>query len=123
MEHTGRYYEPIATWLSDAGKTLEAFTVHYQNWCKRRGYNFSAEKAEKIYHLSSDLIAVFPKDESTKLLIRQTVAMLNTASETVESLRLRMDETASTLSEYPVVMAMNGVSPTLGPQLMAEIGM
>ena len=33
-----------------------------------------------------------------------------------------MDETASTLPEYPVVMAMNGVGPTLGPQLMAEIG-
>lgn len=33
-----------------------------------------------------------------------------------------MDETASTLPEYPVVMNMNGVGPTLGPQLMAEIG-
>ena len=103
-------------------KTLQAFTSHYQNWCKRRSYNFSAQKAEKIYHLSSDLIAVFPKDESTKLLIRQAVSMLNTASETVEALRLKMDETASSLPEYPVVMAMNGVGSTLGPQLMAEIG-
>ena len=33
-----------------------------------------------------------------------------------------MDQTASTLPEYPVVLAMNGVGPTLGPQLMAEIG-
>ena len=33
-----------------------------------------------------------------------------------------MDELAATLPEYPVVMAMNGVGPTLGPQLMAEIG-
>ena len=48
--------------------------------------------------------------------------MLNTASETVESLRLKMDETASMLPEYPVVMAMDGVGKTLGPQLMAEIG-
>lgn len=48
--------------------------------------------------------------------------MLNTASETVEALRLKMDETASSLPEYPVVMAMNGVGSTLGPQLMAEIG-
>ena len=48
--------------------------------------------------------------------------MLNTASETVEALRLKMDETASALPEYPVVMAMNGVGSTLGPQLMAEIG-
>ncbi len=72
----------------------------------------------KIYHFPSDLSAVFPKDDNTKLLIRKA----NTASETVESLRLKKDETASTLPEYPVVMAMNGVGPTLGPHLMAEIG-
>ena len=103
-------------------KSLEAFTQHYQNWCKRKGYNFSAQKAQEVYHLSSDLIAVFPKDANTKMLIRQAVAILNTASTTVESLRLEMDKTASTLPEYPIVMAMNGVGPTLGPQLMAEIG-
>ena len=103
-------------------KSQDAFTEHYQNWCKRKGYNFSAAKATAIYQLSSDMIAVFPKDDGTKMLVRQAVAMLNTASETVESLRVKMDETASTLPEYPVVMAMNGVGPTLGPQLMAEIG-
>ena len=103
-------------------KSLNAFTEHYRSWCKRRGYNFSADKAEKIYHLSSDLIAVFPKDDITKMLIRQAVALLNTASETVESLRLKMNALASTLPEYPVVMDMNGVGSTLGPQLMAEIG-
>lgn len=103
-------------------KSLAAFTEHYRSWCGRKGYNFSAEKAEKIYRASSDMIAVFPKDDCTKALIRQAVAMLNTASETVESLRRKMDEAASALPEYPVVMAMNGVGPTLGPQLMAEIG-
>jgi transposase len=103
-------------------KSPETFSQHYQNWCKRKGYNFSADKAQKIYQLSSDLIAVFPKNDSTKLLIRQAVAMLNTASATVESLRLKMDETASALPEYPIVMAMNGVGPSLSPQLMAEIG-
>lgn len=104
------------------GRSLSAFTEHYQNWCKRKGYNFSAEKAEKVYRASLDLIAVFPKDDNSKMLIRQAVAMLDTASETVETLRLKMDEAASALPEYPVVMAMNGVGPTLGPQLMAEIG-
>ena len=103
-------------------KSPDAFTQHYRKWCKRKGYNFSATKAEDIYQLSSDMIAVFPKDDSTKLLIRQAVAMLNTASETVEFLRLKMNETASMLPEYPVVLAMNGVGPSLGPQLMAEIG-
>ena len=103
-------------------KSLEAFTQHYRNWCKRKSYNFSAQKAEEIYQLSSDLIAVFPKDANTRMLIRQAVALLNTASAAVESLRLEMDKAASTLPEYPVVMAMDGVGPTLGPQLMAEIG-
>ena len=111
-------------WHTDCvhSKSLNSFTEHYQSWCKRKGYNFSADKAEKIYHLSSDLIAVFPKDDTTKMLIRQTVALLNTASETVESLRLKMNELASTLPEYPVVIDMNGVGSTLGPQLIAEIG-
>ena len=111
-------------WHADCvrSKSLNSFTEHYQSWCKRKGYNFSADKAEKIYHLSSDLIAVFPKDDTTKMLIRQAVALLNTASETVESLRLKMNELASTLPEYPVVLAMDGVGPTLGPQLMSEIG-
>ena len=104
------------------GKSLSAFTEHYRKWCKHKGYNFSAEKAEKVYEASCDLIAVFPKDDNTKMLIRQAVAMLNTAAETVENLRIKMDETASALPEYPVVMAMNGVGSTLGPQLMAEIG-
>ena len=41
---------------------------------------------------------------------------------TVESLRTLMNEIASKLPEYPVVMAMKGVGTSLGPQLMAEIG-
>jgi len=104
------------------GKSLSAFTEHYRNWCKRKGYNFSAGKAEEIYRVAIDLIAVFPKSENTKMLIRQAVTLLNTTSQMVESLRIQMDQVASTLPEYSVVMAMNGVGPTLGPQLMAEIG-
>ena len=104
------------------GKSLSAFTEHYRSWCKRKGYNFSAGKAEEIYRVAADLIAVFPKSENTKMLIRQAVTLLNTASQMVESLRIQMDQVASTLPEYSVVMAMNGVGPTLGPQLIAEIG-
>lgn len=104
------------------GKSLSAFTEHYRKWCKRKGYNFSADKAEEIYHVAGDLIAVFPKNNNTKLLIQQAVTLLSTTSQMVESLRAQMNQVASTLPEYPAVMAMNGVGPTLGPQLMAEIG-
>lgn len=40
----------------------------------------------------------------------------------VETLRSAMNEIASQLPEYPVVMEMKGVGPSLGPQLMTEIG-
>ena len=103
------------------GKSLAAFIEHYRSWCKQKKYNFSAGKAEEIYLVAADLIAVFPKDDNTKMLIQQAVAMLNVASETVESLRAKMDHTASLLPEYPVVMEMDGVAHTLGPQLIAEI--
>ena len=104
------------------GKSLEVFTEHYKNWCKKKDYNFSASKAEEVYFAAADLISVFPKDDYTKLLIRQAVAMLNVASETVETLRIKMNQMASQLPEYPVVMEMDGVGTTLGPQLIAEIG-
>ena len=85
--------------------SLNDFIDHYKKWCKRRKYNFSRSK-----------------DDLTKLIIKQAVEQLNTASQTVEQLRTMMNEAASKLPEYPVVMAMKGVGKSLGPQLMAEIG-
>ena len=102
--------------------SLNAFIDHYQNWCKRKKYNFSQSKAEEIYGKAKELVPVLPKDDITKLIIKQAVEQLNSASTTVESLRTLMNETASKLPEYPVVMAMKGVGSSLGPQLMAEIG-
>ena len=102
--------------------SLNAFTEHYQNWCKRKKYNFSKSKAEEIYGKAKELVPVLPKDDLTKLIIKQAIDQLNSASSTVEELRTLMDHTAAKLPEYPIVMAMKGVGPSLGPQLIAEIG-
>ena len=102
--------------------SLNAFVDHYQKWCKRNKYNFSQAKAEGIYGAAKELVPVLPKDEVTKLIIKQAVEQLNSASQTVESLRILMNETASKLPEYPIVMEMKGVGPSLGPQLISEIG-
>ena len=104
------------------GKSLSAFTEHYKKWCKRKKYNFSADKAEEVYRSAVDLIAVFPKNDNTRMLIQQAVDVLNTVSKAVESLRSEMDKTASQLPEYTTVMDMDGIGRTLGPQLIAEIG-
>jgi transposase len=102
--------------------SLSAFTDHYQKWCKRKKYNFSKYKAEEIYGTAKELVPVLPKDSLTKLIVKQASDQLNATSKTVEELRILMNETASHLPEYPIVMAMQGVGPSLGPQLMAEIG-
>jgi transposase len=102
--------------------SLNAFIDHYQKWCKRKKYNFSLSKAEEIYEKAKELVPVLPKDEITKFIIRQAIDQLNSASTTIEELRALMNETASKLPEYPIVMQMKGVGPSLGPQLMAEIG-
>lgn len=102
--------------------SLAAFTERYQKWCKRNGYNFQSNKPAELFVASEKLIAVLPKDDMSKLLIKQAVEQLNTSSKIVEQLRSQMEQTASMLPEYPVVMAMRGVGSSLGPQLMAEIG-
>ncbi|WP_206457925.1 IS110 family transposase [Anaerovorax sp. IOR16] len=102
--------------------SLNAFTDHYQKWCKRKKYNFSKSKAEEIYGAAKELIPVLPKDDLTKLIVKQAVEQLNIASQTVEQLRSLMHETASKLPEYFIVMEMKGVGSSLGPQLIAEIG-
>jgi transposase len=102
--------------------SLSTFISNYQRWCKRKKYNFSKSKAEKIHETAKELVPVLPRDDLTKLIIKQAVDQLNTASKAVEELRSLMNETASNLPEYPVVMEMKGVGPSLGPQLIAEIG-
>ena len=75
-----------------------------------------------ISEASKEIVSVLPKDDLTKLIVKQAVEQLNMASQTVEQLRAMMNEAASKLPEYPIVMAMKGVGRSLGPQLMAEIG-
>ena len=75
--------------------SLNAFVEHYQNWCKRKKYAFNKSKAEEIYTKTKELVPVFPKNEITKHIIRQAIDQLNSTK---------------------------GIGPSLGPQLMAEIG-
>lgn len=83
-----------------------AFIEHYQKWCKHRKYNFSRSKAVEIYETSKELVSVLPKHDLTKVIIKQVVEQLNTASQMVEQLNAMMNEADSKLPEYPVVMDM-----------------
>jgi len=101
---------------------LKAFAERYKAFCKREGYNFREAKAKELFEASKELVAVFPKESSYKLLVEMGISQLRIATENTTRIRNQMNELASTLPEYETVMSMCGVGPTLGPQLIAEIG-
>ena len=103
-------------------KSEKTFTNHYRRWCRKHGYNFSEEKAHTIHAETCGHIDVIPKSETTKLLVEQAVAQLRATSAALAALKHEMQSLASMLPEYPVVMDLFDVGPTLGPQLIAEIG-
>ena len=114
----------LAFWHVDCVRSVSsaAFTERYRKWCRKHGYNFSAARAAQIHSDAKEMIALTPKEPHTKLLVEQAATQLLAVSRTVEVIRSEMQRLAEQLPEYSVVMAMYGVGPSIGPQLMAEIG-
>ena len=103
-------------------RSEKVFMTKYQRWCKKQGYNFREEKARSIYNEACGCVGVMPKSSTAKLLVEQAVSQLKATSSALAALKQEMQTLAAQLPEYPVVTEMFGVGPTLGPQLMAEIG-
>lgn len=103
-------------------RSEKVFMTKYQRWCKKHSYNFCEEKARSIYNEACGCVGVMPKSSTAKLLVEQAVSQLKATSSALAALKQEMQTLAAQLPEYPVVMEMFGVGPTLGPQLMAEIG-
>ena len=99
-----------------------AFAERYRKWCKRLGYHFSERKAESLWGDSLGHITTLPKNANTKMLITEAARQLTSISRTVEIYRAEMLRLAQMMPEYDVVMGIYGVGPTVGPQLMGEIG-
>ena len=102
--------------------SLNAFTERYLKFCRKHGYNFCEEKAAELYRHAHSTIALVPKTDISKLMVKEAVNQLDSISRTVETYRAEMNRLASQLPEYKTVMGMYGVGPSMGPQLMAEIG-
>ncbi len=104
------------------GVSLKKFTKNYQKWCKGKKYNFSEEKAAEIYAAAEEMVVLVPMTDLSKLMVQRAAEQLTAISASVEIYRAEMNKLASQLPEYPIVMDMYAVGPSLGPQLMAEIG-
>ena len=105
-----------------ASMSENAFTKRYQAWCTRNGYRFSKEKACDVYTAACDHTLVIPQNDTTELLVKQSVKQINAVSESIAIIAAEMKRLAAFLPEYSVVSAFYGVGEILCPQIMAEVG-
>ena len=102
--------------------SLADFTRIYNAWCKRHNYRPSDSKAASIYAFAAACVPSLPCNSSTKALIQTASEPLQATYNTMGNLLVEMNNLASQLPEYPVVMSMPGIGPAMCPQIIAEIG-
>ena len=104
------------------GLSQKSFEIKYQKWCKKNHYYFNPKKVVTIYTFACECTGVMPKNETSRFLIEQAISQLQSMSAMLSELRKEMQRLAELLPEYPIVKNIYGLGPSLGPQLMAEIG-
>lgn len=88
----------------------------------KNNYHYQPSKVPLIYHHASEVKSSMPYTPNTELIIKETAKELISSIDALEMIREEMNQIASQLPEYPVVLSLHGVGTTLGPQLIAEIG-
>jgi len=111
-------------WHSDCVIRLKEreFIERYQKWCKRKGYNFSEDKAFDIYVYAACCGYSLPKNSSTKALISVAVEQVIACSKSVAAIKAEMLKISAQMPEHKVVLSMFGVGDITAAQLIAEIG-
>lgn len=105
-------------------KTSEkGFIESFTRWCKKKGYRPSTDKAKAIYAMAKDGIPTLSSNTvSTKMLVQESVRVLNETSKTLVKILKQMHTIAKELKEYDTVINMKGVGEILSVRLIAEIG-
>ena len=101
---------------------LSSFKTKYQSWCKKNHYHYSEAKAAEIHAYSRMLVSSLPMTDSVVKIVTESVMLLNSTLETLNTLRVEMDNLSSQLPEYETVMNLYGVGKVFCSQLIAEIG-
>lgn len=72
-----------------AGVSLAAFSVAYHKWYSSNGYRFYLSDADKVHRSDRGAVVAFPKNDSTKLRITQSVDSLNAVYDALYVMRGR----------------------------------
>jgi len=124
-EGNEKWVDFVATfWHCDciARTGQSAFTERYKKWCKRKGYNFSGEKAFDAYVSSLGHWTTLPKNAFTKMLVTTACNQLIAANKGLAIIKAELLRISALMPEYDQVKALYGVGGITAAQLMAEIG-
>lgn len=102
--------------------SLSKFKSKYKIWCRKNHYQYSEAKVTEIHAYSRTQISSLPMTDSVIKIITESVKLLNSTLETLNTLRMEMDNLSSQLPEYETVMNLYGVGKVFCSQLIAEIG-
>lgn len=105
-----------------SGMSIKAFVIAYRKWCNKFSYNFSESKAKLIHEKASIHNGTMLFNDTVKALIKQATSQILAISQSISVVATEMNRLASSLPEYPVVIAFHSVGNILAPQLIAEIG-
>ena len=107
-------------YINEIGKTR--FMNSYAILVKKTNDKFAADKALLIYELSKSSITTRGNSEYMSSALDQCVDLLSEAQNAADATILQMQNIASTIPEYKVLLSMAGVGERLGPIILAEIG-
>ncbi len=102
--------------------SLSKFKSKYKILCRKNHYQYSEAKVAEIHAYSRTQVSSLPMTDSVVKIITESVKLLNSTLETLNTLRMEMDNLSSQLPEYETVMNLYGVGKVFCSQLIAEIG-
>ena len=91
------------------------FLDKFNTWAKKKNHRFYRTTPLKIYDLAKSMIPTIPYDEISKLTLLSVVNSLRSIDKGINNILSCMNDIASSLPEYKIVLDMTGVGPTLAP--------
>lgn len=100
----------------------QEFTTDYCAWAKEKGYRLNERKAAQVFALAQNGIPTLPNSVSTQIAVSEAVKLIQSITESRNTILAQMQEFCKSLPEYFIVKEMPCIGETLAPRIIAEIG-
>ena len=117
-DFVARYYH--CSHILEMGE--QGFTIDYCAWAKEKGYRLNERKAAQILAIAQNGIPTLPNSVSTQIAVSEAVKLIQSRTESRNTILAQMQEFCKSLPEYFIVKDMPCIGDTLAPRIIAEIG-